>query len=549
MKYLYVISLVCLLLEGAFSSYNSEAELSSSIIISQDSIPRLDSSIVMDEIVLIGMKSKIKRVVRERVAAVGQTNCFNNVLAIPAVRNCKVVEFSHDLEGAADSPVIKNCIVTDEPKESGTLTASEWSDLDNWSTWKALNEDLVYKQVRTIWNLPLGQRAPVFVTNDKHVPLPNIEVKLLSEQGGQLWSGVTDHKGKIELWIPAGHVDESLALSCEDEDFHDLVFDENAAQHIMVVEECEVYGHVDIMFVVDATGSMKDEIGYLMAELGDVINRASAQDDITIRTGAVLYKDKWDDYLSATTPLHEDTQLTLDFFSKYNIGGGGDYPEAVDIGIERALEQEWNEQALSRIIFLLLDAPPHNNPEVSSRLTKQISEAAARGIKLVPITASGIDRETEYLMKQMAMMTNGTYVFLTDDSGIGETHLVHTIPVYDVEQLNDLLVRLIGSYSEQVACDTDWQEAKELVIDESSLSMQLFPNPATTQVKVRTNATSGYLSVVNANGKQVLRETLKNLGSHGQYVLPLVGLVAGMYTVSIISEGQPELAQALIVVN
>ena len=44
------------------------------------------------------------------------------------------------------------------------------------------------------------------------------------------------------------------------------------------------------------------------------------------------------------------------------------------------------------------------------------------------------------------MATGGTYTFLTDDSGVGGSHLEPTVGEYQVEQLNDLLVRLIEQY-------------------------------------------------------------------------------------------------------
>jgi hypothetical protein len=49
-------------------------------------------------------------------------------------------------------------------------------------------------------------------------------------------------------------------------------------------------------------------------------------------------------------------------------------------------------------------------------------------------------------MRSFALLTNGTYVFITDHSGIGNSHLVPTIGDYEVEKLNDLLVRLVGEY-------------------------------------------------------------------------------------------------------
>ena len=48
----------------------------------------------------------------------------------------------------------------------------------------------------------------------------------------------------------------------------------------------------------------------------------------------------------------------------------------------------------------------------------------------------------------MAITTNGTYVFITDDSGIGESHLQASVGDYQVELLNDLMVRLINKYAE-----------------------------------------------------------------------------------------------------
>ena len=42
--------------------------------------------------------------------------------------------------------------------------------------------------------------------------------------------------------------------------------------------------------------------------------------------------------------------------------------------------------------------------------------------------------------------TGGKYVFLTDDSGVGESHEEPDISGYTVEKLNDLMVREIRSY-------------------------------------------------------------------------------------------------------
>jgi hypothetical protein len=95
----------------------------------------------------------------------------------------------------------------------------------------------------------------------------------------------------------------------------------------------------------------------------------------------------------------------------------------------------------------LLDAPPHANNQVAQSIQASIKLAAEKGIKIIPITASGIDKETEFLMRFFGQTTNGSYVFVTGHSGIGNEHLIPSVGEYQVEYLNDLIVRLIDKYA------------------------------------------------------------------------------------------------------
>ncbi|HEY0108510.1 MAG TPA: hypothetical protein VGB67_02715, partial [Fibrella sp.] len=61
----------------------------------------------------------------------------------------------------------------------------------------------------------------------------------------------------------------------------------------------------------------------------------------------------------------------------------------------------------------------------------------------------GIDKETEFLMRMLAIGTQGTYVFITNDSGIGNTHLIPSVGDYQVEYLNELMLRLIVKYAKR----------------------------------------------------------------------------------------------------
>ena len=134
--------------------------------------------------------------------------------------------------------------------------------------------------------------------------------------------------------------------------------------------------------------------------------------------------------------------------SKQSAEGGGDYPEAVDVALKAAIEDKnWSASAQTRIVFLMLDAPAHN--ESIGSLQESIQKAAQKGIQIVPIASSGIDKKTEFLMRFFALGTNGSYVFLTDHSGVGNDHIVPTVGEYRVEYLNELMTRIITSSVEE----------------------------------------------------------------------------------------------------
>jgi hypothetical protein len=123
--------------------------------------------------------------------------------------------------------------------------------------------------------------------------------------------------------------------------------------------------------------------------------------------------------------------------------GGGDEPEAVAQILEETITNgSWSDDT-AKIAFLIFDAPPHNGSDTEKKLQLAIASAAERGVHLVPVVASNAARETELFGRAAAIMTNSNYVFLTDDSGVGDSHLEPIIGDYDVELLHDIIVRNI----------------------------------------------------------------------------------------------------------
>ncbi|UER68017.1 vWA domain-containing protein [Borrelia sp. BU AG58] len=116
---------------------------------------------------------------------------------------------------------------------------------------------------------------------------------------------------------------------------------------------------LDLVFVIDATESMKSHIEILKEHLFEIVE-PQLEKFKSYRVGLVFYKDYLEDFL--TRSFDFNTKEYLNNILKYvNVGGGGDYPEAVFEGINAAVTQfDW--KAENRLIIVLGDAPPHEYP-------------------------------------------------------------------------------------------------------------------------------------------------------------------------------------------
>ena len=204
---------------------------------------------------------------------------------------------------------------------------------------------------------------------------------------------------------------------------------------------------LDLGFLVDATGSMGDEMSFLQSELKDIVRRVrSVEPDLDIRLSVVFYRDRGDAFITKSLPFTRSADDAVSFISSTTADGGGDYPEDMNSGLEAMMRQHWSRDAVPQMLFLLADAPPQQYAGQDYTYHEAIQDAAANGIAIYPVAASGVDKPTEFLFRAMAVMTGGKYVFLTDDSGVGNSHEEPDITGYKVEKLNDLMVREIRSY-------------------------------------------------------------------------------------------------------
>ena len=343
-----------------------------------------------------------------------------------------------------------------DEESSGLLTAGEWNDLEHWKFWTNIINDNDYSGKMSYWKFYPQQLVAVKVVDKNEFGIANVPVTLLN--GRQVeFTTKTDNDGYAYCWINLFHdknqnqndlwlIVDGVVISGQLK----VSSRENRKLNINTVVDKDAKHPkttADIAFIVDATGSMSDEIRFLKSDLNYIIDRAKFESNIGLRTAALFYRDIGDSYLTRYDDFTDNVARTQEFVSRQSAGGGGDYPEAVHTALEASLEKlSWDEAARARIAFLILDAPAHYEEDIIKSLQNSIRLFAKKGIKLIPVAASGVDKETEFMLRFFDLATGGTYVFLTDDSGIGNSHIKATVGNYQVESLAKLMIRLIKKY-------------------------------------------------------------------------------------------------------
>jgi Mg-chelatase subunit ChlD len=201
---------------------------------------------------------------------------------------------------------------------------------------------------------------------------------------------------------------------------------------------------LDLVLVIDTTGSMGDEIAFLQKELIG-ITRAAARSapGLSIRYGLVAYRDTGDNYVVKTYGFTTSAPQMNGWLRDLSAGGGGDYPEAAAAALKAGVGLDWRRGKGERILIQVADAPPHDSDAAS--YLRAAKAAAAGGVQIFTLGASGVGAEAEYLMRQAAVATGGRYIFLSDDSGVGNSHAEPTISCYRVTRLSRLLTRILAT--------------------------------------------------------------------------------------------------------
>ncbi len=459
---------------------------------------------------------------------------------------------------------------------SGALTAGEINDYSKWKMWQDLT-DSELKSHADAWKIAPKGRYTLELRSQSGLPLADAMVRLMINRTKEIYAARTDNTGKAELWFTTTGeevIRKDLSIEVkyqgQTEVMRNVTPFEEGVNHLMMRVECSEMNNVDIAFVVDATGSMGDELNYLKEEMNDIIFKSKQiSATLNFHFANVFYRDEGtEEYLTRKMDFSRVLSESVQFINNQRAGGGGDYEEAVEAALDEAINKlSWNEEARARIIFLILDAPPHNTDANQTKLNALIREAAKKGIRIVPVGASGINKSTEYLMRTMAIATNGTYTFLTNHSGIGNSHIEPSTDEYEVETFNDILVRIVKSYTYMPDCeqnipDLDLNYPDSLVssitpvdtLDTDStatnprdsidlvnnpnprpeVKWSYYPNPTNGIINVKADTDIEELFLTDLTGK--LLQSIKHLEKDRVYQFDLSYYVTGIYLIRYLHE-------------
>jgi len=252
---------------------------------------------------------------------------------------------------------------------------------------------------------------------------------------------------------------------------------------------------VDVVFVLDTTGSMGGLIAAAKEKIWSIANTLATADPAPrIRMGLVGYRDRGDQYVTVFTPLSDDLDAVYTQLMRFQADGGGDGPESVNQALHEAvIRPAWNPAPQAyRVIFLVGDAPPHMDYQDDIKYAASCRLAVQRDIIVNTIQCGNLP-ETRPIWRQIARLSEGTYFQVAQS---GSAVLVDTPYDGDIAALSARLDATRIYYG----------EAKQLARMEARKreAETIYASAAPSAVAKRTIFNSGKAGAKNFLGTQEL---------------------------------------------
>jgi Mg-chelatase subunit ChlD len=203
---------------------------------------------------------------------------------------------------------------------------------------------------------------------------------------------------------------------------------------------------LEMVFALDTTGSMGGLIEGAKQRIWGIVNEVmQSESRPNVRIGLVAYRDIGDRYVTEIFPLTDNLDAVYTTLMDYRAEGGGDTPENVRRALAQAVHKAgWAQQPdqaskIAQVVFLVGDAPPHNDYQDEPDTKTTAVEAKRKGMIVNAIQCGNISGTRE-VWQEIAQYGGGRYFAIPQDSGV-----VTIVTPYD-EKLGALSSQLGGTY-------------------------------------------------------------------------------------------------------
>ncbi|MEA2096234.1 MAG: carboxypeptidase regulatory-like domain-containing protein [Candidatus Cloacimonadota bacterium] len=252
---------------------------------------------------------------------------------------------------------------------------------------------------------------------------------------------------------------------------------------------------LDILFILDTTGSMGEEIKRLRNSI-EIINLNISEISPTpdIRYGMVLYRDIEDVYNTKIIPFNDSLPEFQNQLSLVRADGGGDRPENLQSALKDALTKiRWRKNGV-RLAFIITDAPPHLNYNQKYTYVSAVHDAKKKGIKLFSIGTGGLPLGGEYVLRQISQYTFANYVFLTygekgeSEGGVPGSVSHHTGENFQTDKLEAIIIRKVKEelhnyFGKPLSGGDEYLQATKIETEENKVTLEKLFTRAITQLQ------------------------------------------------------------------
>ena len=408
-------------------------------------------------------------------------------------------------EGTLES--VSGRVISNYPSESGLKAG--YSD-DNRQFNYFVNFLKEYKAVPHI-SLDIIERIIFYVKDKKNLSIPNAKIEIKSG-GNIITKGTTLADGSFRFF-PAlyGENLKNFEIHASDPVSGRKTGDQFTRDGrrqidltISTTRQLKDRTPLDIVFILDTTGSMGEEIERLKATIQLIhLNLSSLSTKPLLRFGLVLYKDEGDEeYVTSIVHLTEDLDKFQNELNSVEAYGGGDTPEDLQAALEDSMKKiRWNTDGI-RLAYIITDAPPHLDYGQEYDYTRAALEAKERGIKIHSVGTGGLPLEGEYILRQVSQFTSGRYIFLTygeggeSEGGAAGSVSHHTGANFQTDKLEAIIIRfakeeLANLSDKPLDPDDPFFEANKIDTEEKEETLDTLFNMALEQLRDYSSLTIG----------------------------------------------------------